>query len=115
MVPRQYKSGAFSDCRVSCEDRVWNLHRLVLSTRSTFFKAALGGNFQVLFSAQFDLSVWDPSYLVDARLAKELLQESNTDEVTLEEQDPEIVDQALRYIYSCSSMATHAYATSPLD
>ncbi|KAK3903588.1 BTB/POZ protein [Staphylotrichum tortipilum] len=84
---QQFESGDFSDCRVKCEDRVWDLHRLVLCARSPFFKAALGSSFK----------------------------ESKTNEVTLEEEDPEVVDQVLRYIYSCSMSHVDARITDDPD
>ncbi|KAK4444730.1 BTB/POZ protein [Podospora aff. communis PSN243] len=71
----QFESGAFSDCRIKCGARVWNLHKVILTARCRFFEAALGGIFK----------------------------ESQTSEVFLDEEDPEILDQALRYIYSCNA------------
>ncbi|KAK4208484.1 BTB/POZ protein [Rhypophila decipiens] len=68
----EFKSGQFSDCKVKCGDRVWNLHKFVLCSRSSFFKAAFTGG----------------------------LQECHTSETTLQEQDPDRVHVMLEYIYS---------------
>ncbi|KAK5651890.1 hypothetical protein OQA88_11549 [Cercophora sp. LCS_1] len=70
----QFESGTFSDCRVQCGDRVWNLHKLILSSRCQFFAGMLRND----------------------------CKESSTSEIALEEQDPKVVDWALRYIYSCN-------------
>ncbi|KAI0133834.1 BTB/POZ protein [Xylariales sp. AK1849] len=35
------RSGLFTDVTVGCEDRTWKLHRIILCTRSEWFKAAL--------------------------------------------------------------------------
>ncbi|KAK8037572.1 hypothetical protein PG991_000918 [Apiospora marii] len=38
------KSGYASDVKVVCGDRTWNLHKVILSTRSTFFRKAFTGD-----------------------------------------------------------------------
>ncbi|KAM7182756.1 BTB/POZ fold, partial [Rhypophila sp. PSN 637] len=68
----EFKSGQFSDCKVKCGDRVWNLHKFVLCSRSSFFKTAFTGG----------------------------LLECRTSEITLQEQDPDRVGIMLEYIYS---------------
>ncbi|KAM7208129.1 BTB/POZ fold [Naviculisporaceae sp. PSN 640] len=68
----QFKSGAFSDCRVKCGDRVWNVHKLVLCSQSKFFEAALTGNFA----------------------------EAKDGTVTLDGQNPDVVNNVLEYLYS---------------
>ncbi|KAK0653085.1 BTB/POZ protein [Cercophora newfieldiana] len=67
-----FDSDFVSDCTVKCGDRVWKLHRVILCSRSHFFRAALMGNFK----------------------------EAQDNEVVLREQDPELVEHALRFIYS---------------
>ncbi|KAK0755124.1 hypothetical protein B0T18DRAFT_400715 [Schizothecium vesticola] len=61
-----------SDCQVKCGDRVWDVHKLVLCTRSKFFEKALCGSFM----------------------------EAKTNVVTLPEHDPKHVEWALRCLYS---------------
>lgn len=40
------ESGKFSDMKVSCGDRTWNLHKAILSDRCPFFENALTGGFK---------------------------------------------------------------------
>ncbi|KAK1830882.1 hypothetical protein QBC39DRAFT_100716 [Podospora conica] len=61
-----------SDCQVKCGDRAWELHKLVICTRSKFFQKALCGGFM----------------------------ESKTSEVILADHDPKHVELALRCLYS---------------
>lgn len=42
-----FDSGFLSDCTVRCGKKVWRLHKIILCSRSKFFKAALTGNFEV--------------------------------------------------------------------
>ncbi|KAI1080042.1 BTB/POZ protein [Whalleya microplaca] len=65
------KSGLFSDVLVKCDGREWNLHKAILCSRSQWFRAALTNGFQ----------------------------ESMTGVITLEEQDAEVVDWLIYYIY----------------
>lgn len=37
----------FTDCVIKCGDTQWSCHKAVLCSRSTYFTAALAGNFQV--------------------------------------------------------------------
>lgn len=41
------ESGVLTDVKVSCGDRTWDLHKLILCSRSSFFKNALTGEFEV--------------------------------------------------------------------
>ncbi|KAK0653080.1 hypothetical protein B0T16DRAFT_455389 [Cercophora newfieldiana] len=72
-----FDSGFLSDCVVKCGDKEWKLHKLLLCSRSKFFKAALTGNFK----------------------------ESATNEVVLHEQHPEIVEKTLRFLSSGDLLA----------
>ncbi|KAK0653084.1 BTB/POZ protein [Cercophora newfieldiana] len=69
-----FESGFMADCTVKCGDHAWRLHKIILCTQSEFFRAAFMGNFA----------------------------EAQAGEVVLEEQDPDIVEFALRFIYSKS-------------
>ncbi|KAL1863986.1 hypothetical protein Daus18300_007951 [Diaporthe australafricana] len=66
-----FDSGEFADCKVICKDREFNTHRLILSTRSQYFRRALGGPWK----------------------------ESQTGEVKLDDHEPEKIEWLLRYIY----------------
>ncbi|KAK0653104.1 BTB/POZ protein [Cercophora newfieldiana] len=65
-------SGMLSDCVVRCGERTWAVHKVILCTQSEFFKAALLGEFK----------------------------EAKDSEVVLEDQDPDTVNHALRYMYT---------------
>ncbi|KAK4443090.1 BTB/POZ protein, partial [Podospora aff. communis PSN243] len=69
---RLFSSGNMSDCTFKCGEHTWNLHKFVLCLNSEFFRAAFAGKFN----------------------------EAETGVLLLEEQDPERVDEALRFIYN---------------
>jgi len=77
-----FDSGLFADCTVRCGDRTWKLHKHVLCKHSTFYNGAFTGDFD----------------------------EAKTGVLTLSEDDPEVVDLALRFTYSenCKSLTGHA-------
>ncbi|KAM7208136.1 BTB/POZ fold [Naviculisporaceae sp. PSN 640] len=68
---KHFNSGAFSDCQIRCGDRVWNLHKIILCNASKYFEAAFSGSFA----------------------------EAETNVITLTDQDPDHVDEVLRFIY----------------
>ncbi|KAG6358049.1 hypothetical protein INS49_013933 [Diaporthe citri] len=41
-----FESGVLADVEVKCGDHTWKLHKVILCTRSTFFKSALMGAFK---------------------------------------------------------------------
>lgn len=44
---RLLDSGYMSDCTVICWDTKWATHKVILCSRSKWFRAALDGSFQV--------------------------------------------------------------------
>lgn len=46
-ISRLLASGYMSDCKVICWEVEWNTHREILCSRNKWFRAALGGNFEV--------------------------------------------------------------------
>ncbi|KAK5659555.1 hypothetical protein OQA88_757 [Cercophora sp. LCS_1] len=92
----QFKSPTFSDCRVICGDRQWNVHRFLLCARSKYFEKAFGALFQAHLRA--------PLPRLDNG-------EGKTCEVDLSSQDPEDLELVLRYIYS--SGLSYIEATVP--
>ncbi|KAL1869161.1 hypothetical protein Daus18300_005698 [Diaporthe australafricana] len=65
------QSGYFADVEVVCGDRVWNCHRVILASRSVWFRKALSGSFQ----------------------------EASDKRIKLDEEKPHSVALALEYIY----------------
>ncbi|KAK8023843.1 hypothetical protein PG993_011909 [Apiospora rasikravindrae] len=65
------QSGKMSDVQLSCGDRTWNLHKIVLC-RSPFFKKAFTGGFK----------------------------EANESHMTLEDTDPQDLNGVISYIYT---------------
>ncbi|ELR10048.1 hypothetical protein VC83_09072 [Pseudogymnoascus destructans] len=39
-------TGAFSDLKITCGEKTWNAHRVVVCPKSSFFRAACAGNFK---------------------------------------------------------------------
>ncbi|KAK8097109.1 hypothetical protein PG999_013053 [Apiospora kogelbergensis] len=66
-----FEEGLFSDLKVVCGGRVWNLHRNILASRCDWFSKALGSKFR----------------------------ESHTQEITIQEFDPGDMDLLLESIY----------------
>ncbi|CAJ2504189.1 Uu.00g115830.m01.CDS01 [Anthostomella pinea] len=66
------ESGFFSDVVVKCKDREWKLHKIILYRRSEYFKKALTGGYS----------------------------EARTGIIEIKEQEPEDVDQIIRYLYT---------------
>ncbi|RYP24176.1 hypothetical protein DL765_000671 [Monosporascus sp. GIB2] len=66
------ESGFLADVTLKCGSREWKLHKLILATRSRWFKAALCGNFL----------------------------EAQSNEITLRDMDPTVLDWAVSWIYT---------------
>ncbi|KAK7702611.1 Kelch-like protein 5 [Diaporthe eres] len=69
---RLLESGDLADATIVCGDRTWKVHKLILSSRNKWFKAAFHGS------------------MVEATSGK----------VVLEEQDPDLIEILLRFIYA---------------
>ncbi|KAK7917707.1 hypothetical protein PG985_011315 [Apiospora marii] len=87
------RSRVLADVKVSCGDRSWDLHKLILCSRCSFFKKALTGEFE----------------------------EAKTGHVILRENDPEEIDGIIQYIYTGRGKAfefpcdeTHLHKCSPI-
>ncbi|MCJ1435433.1 hypothetical protein MMC27_004806 [Xylographa pallens] len=65
------KTSKYHDLVIRCQDREWKVHRVVICLRSKFFEKACDGNFQ----------------------------EGRTGEITLAEDDAEVVDRVIDYLY----------------
>ncbi|KAK8135724.1 hypothetical protein PG984_003664 [Apiospora sp. TS-2023a] len=72
-------SGKFADAQVVCDGRTWEVHRVVVCTRSKWFDKALGGYFK----------------------------EAAEKKVTLHEMPSAHVDWLLRYIYGGDDLLNH--------
>lgn len=44
---RLFETGNFADATIVCGDRTWKVHKLILSSRCKWFKAAFHGNLAV--------------------------------------------------------------------
>ncbi|KAI1390354.1 BTB/POZ protein [Hypoxylon trugodes] len=66
------ETSLFSDVTVNCGDRTWKLHKAITCSRCPYFNKAFNGHFK----------------------------EAATGDLTIKEQIPEYVDQAIRYLYT---------------
>ncbi|KAK2609398.1 hypothetical protein N8I77_002895 [Diaporthe amygdali] len=66
------ESGNFADATIVCGDRTWKVHKLILGSRCKWFQIAFYGK----------------------------MSEALSGKITLEEQDPELIDILLRFIYA---------------
>lgn len=46
---RLFESGDLADATIVCGDRTWNVHKVIVSSRCKWFKAAFYGNMAVSF------------------------------------------------------------------
>ncbi|KAG8158237.1 hypothetical protein KVR01_011998 [Diaporthe batatas] len=69
---RLFESGNFADATIVCGDRTWKVHKLILSSRCKWFKAAFYGN----------------------------MAEAESGTIVLQEQEAEFVEVMLRFIYA---------------
>ncbi|KAH9434506.1 hypothetical protein MCOR02_006507 [Pyricularia oryzae] len=69
--PRKYfeglqsmlRSGELADLIITCKGRTFNVHRMILSAQSGFFRGACTGNFKEAFTGRIDLPEDDPDIL----------------------------------------------------
>ncbi|KAI7774373.1 hypothetical protein LA080_008847 [Diaporthe eres] len=69
---RLFETGNLADATIVCGDRTWNVHKVIGSSRCKWFETAFYGKFA----------------------------EAASGKVVLEEQDPDLIDNLLRYIYA---------------
>lgn len=74
---------------VICKDRTWNVHKLVVCTQSDFFSKACDGSFVV----------WMPSDVLMSEYKLTLRQEAQENKITLSDDDSDVIDVMLRYLY----------------
>ncbi|KAK7972607.1 hypothetical protein PG988_006741 [Apiospora saccharicola] len=79
-------SRIMTDVKVSCGNRTWDLHKLILCSRCPFFKKAFTGNFQEAKTGQVILRENDPDdidgviqYIYTGEVSKKLLKEGNAE------------------------------------
>lgn len=87
---RLLQSGNFADVKIVCGDRSWDCHIAILTSRSTWFRKALAGPFEVRRCAT-------SSNPIDTDNCQ--IQEASTRKVELNEENPTCIDLALKYIY----------------
>lgn len=87
-----FEFGHFSDVRVECGSKSWNLHRNILYTRSVWFQKTLCGTMMVSSA-----STCIPYSTITSPLRP--FQEAKEQVVRIREQNPEAVEICLRYIY----------------
>jgi hypothetical protein len=83
---RLYSSEKYSDMVIKCQGRQWKVHRAVVCPQSKPLAAAVDGNFKV-----GSPSTCDTLYLLE--------QEAIMGEIDLEEDEPEIVELMLQFLY----------------
>ncbi|KFY28492.1 hypothetical protein V493_02906 [Pseudogymnoascus sp. VKM F-4281 (FW-2241)] len=54
------KTGTFSDLTITCGDKTWNAHRVVVCSKSSFFRAACVGNFKEAATGVINLHYNNP-------------------------------------------------------
>jgi hypothetical protein len=91
----------FTDMEVRCKDKKWPLHRAIVCSQSPFFLKALGGGWKVC-----TLYLWMLCQLLMVALAwlwsifsAEANQESGTSIVELPEEDPDMVERFIDFLY----------------
>lgn len=87
-----FEFGHFSDVRVECGSKSWNLHRNILYTRSVWFQKTLCGPMTVSSAC-----IIIPYSAISSPLRP--CQEATEQVVRIREQNPEAVEICLRYIY----------------
>lgn len=88
---RYFEMKHISDCRVKCGDRVWDMHKLVICTRSKYFEKS---SLRRLHGMDVGLELYFFNQLIST------CQEAKTNVVTLSGEDLTYVDWALRCLYS---------------
>ncbi|PQE23789.1 NFX1-type zinc finger-containing 1 protein [Rutstroemia sp. NJR-2017a BBW] len=81
-----YTSGKYSDLVIKCEDRKFNVHRAIVCTQSRPIAAAIDHGFK--------LSSYNDDKYTDSE------KEASTGEMHLEEDDPEIVELMINFLYN---------------
>ncbi|KAL4959527.1 BTB/POZ domain-containing protein [Aspergillus stella-maris] len=56
-------TGKYSDTKITCQGETFNVHRSILCTQSTFFEAAMNGNFKESTTQTVNLPKEDPNIL----------------------------------------------------
>lgn len=98
-------TGKFSDVTITCGDKVWNLHRAIICSRSQYFQKAFGSDFKVR-----TWTLWSSSKTDGAAS-----QESGTKTLHLEETDAELFQHVVTYMYSDGSSAKVSWGPSILS
>jgi speckle-type POZ protein len=88
MMRRALVSGKYQDLVVRCESREWKVHRVILCASSEYFSKACEDTFEVCIPSHFS----EPSLIAG--------KEGISGEINLQEDDPEMVDNMLRFLYT---------------
>ncbi|PQE08263.1 NFX1-type zinc finger-containing 1 protein [Rutstroemia sp. NJR-2017a BVV2] len=92
-VFRLYTSGKYSDLVIKCEDRKFNVHRAIVCTQSRPIAAAIDHGFKVWKALLLQCFIIDGKYADSEK-------EASTGEIHLEEDDPEIVELMINFLYN---------------
>ena len=86
-----------ADCKVVCGDKSWDLHKLILCTRSRYFKAAFTGNFSVSSQPTRTQCRFEMDWYTNERT-----QEATSNVVTFNpsEMDAQLLGFAIYYLYA---------------
>lgn len=85
---RALVSGKYQDMVVRCESREWKVHRVILCASSEYFSKACEDTFEVC----------TPFHVSKSSLIRR--KEGISGEINLQEDDPEMVDNMLRFLYT---------------
>ncbi|KAK3712285.1 hypothetical protein LTR37_009147 [Vermiconidia calcicola] len=89
-VKSMFETQEFSDLTIKCGHREWKLHKAIVCYRSTFFAKACSGGFIVRNWRSY------PCFQTNANGT----QEASENTITLEDDQPCVVDAMLRYLYT---------------
>lgn len=85
---RLFQSGDFADLVVKCQDREWKVHRAIVCQHSRYFERMCKSGFRVR-SSRYQ----------DERYTDWASSESITGVIDLQEEEPEMVERMLIYLY----------------
>lgn len=85
---RAFESGEYHDAIVRCDTREWKVHRVILGASSNYFHIA--------FADKFKVRLFDPTLAHTLTIA----QEGVSCEIELKEDDPAMVEEMLRFLYT---------------
>jgi hypothetical protein len=96
------ESGIGSDFTIDCQGKSWNVHKIVISTVSEHFKSLCYGSFKVssILNLVANRSLNSCPCRCYNFITNSLLQEAQEAKAELNDQDPEVLNAILNWIYT---------------